>query len=171
MGQLIDPMAVAVMTGAGMLGAWALGRVQGDARARRVLACVQAGTAAAERAGGNARPGDRMAIAPDPSAPDQSHPAPSGTDPGPNRVSDERFIDLDHPGALADLHEQANAIRRTERIFDSLSPELVLIDAERGRSPGRIGQPDGIAHPARSGFTATPAACPGAISPAKTGCP
>ncbi len=132
MAQVIDQVALAGMTGLGMLGAWALGRVQGAARMRRGLARMQAGPAIAERPGGNRNSVDRVAITPDP----------SGTDPLRNRARDEKFGALDRPGALAELHEQASAIRRTERIFDSLMPDLALIDAARRRHSDPVGQPD-----------------------------
>jgi len=155
MGLVVDPAALGGIAGLIALASWAIGRMHGT-RARQTGLDRgepgEASVAVGAMAAASAMAAERSCVPPAPS------PTPAPASPCQQRAFEERRDLLAHPVALAELHAEASAIRRDERILDRTPDHvdmLVLSRAGLGtacRYLGLSGQPTCPG--------ATPMACP-----------
>ena len=123
MGLVVDPAALGGLAGVIALASWAVGRMQGDAMGKRQK------PAATEFAAPRKLPDCAPVLAPAP-AQSAAATAPQGAAAGltcQQRASAERRALLANPVALAELHAEASAIRRDERIFESAAHSEAMI--------------------------------------------
>lgn len=141
MGLVIDPAALGGLAGLIALGSWAVGRMQGGALGKRQELAPHAFTPPAVAAG------FAQKVWPTSSVGDAAAPHFAAGPACQQRAYEERRALLANPVALAELHAEASAIRRDERIFEcALHREAVSAlphtDPKRGcRYLGLSGQP------------------------------
>lgn len=142
MGMVVDPAALGGLAGLVALASWAVGRMQGDAFGKRQAPALRE-FAALRMSPDGVRP---LATVVADAAGATAHRATAGTA-CQHRALEERRALLADPGALAELHAEASAIRRDERVFDHAAYGDALIAVPQAvyerecRYLGRSGQP------------------------------
>ncbi len=142
MGLVVDPAALGGLAGLVAVASWAVGRMQSGAFGKRQESALREFAALRMPPEGALSLESAVADAVGTAV----HRTAAG-EPCQQRALEERRALLADPGALAELHAEASAIRRDERVFDHAAYGDALIavpqaDYEREcRYLGRSGQP------------------------------
>lgn len=139
MGLVVDPAALGALAGLVALAGWAMGRSQGGALGKHQEPTLRKSAALRMPPEGARPPAPVVAGA-------AAHRTAAGMA-CQQRALEERRALLANPETLAELHAEASAIRRDERVFDDAAYGDALIAVPRAvyeqecRYLGRSGQP------------------------------